>query len=111
MAGFAWGVQKKVHWQNMPDICFEVCDVDHRVGGQVMPTARRLMYVSQLTTKPWLLEHVYLVEIQTPENALALVASIFLDNGKNYPASPSSLRGIRPILLHAVTTTPLHTKV
>jgi hypothetical protein len=30
------------------------------------------------------------VEIQTPENALALVASIFLDNGKNYPASPSS---------------------
>jgi len=30
----------------------------------------------------------------------------FLDNGKEYQASPSSSRGIRPTLLHAVATTP-----
>ena len=29
----------------------------------------------------------------------------FLDNGKEYPASPSSLRGLRPTLLHVVATT------
>ncbi len=41
--------------ENMHDIAFEVCDVVlhadaiHRVGGQVMPTARRVMYAAQLT--------------------------------------------------------------
>ncbi|RLM79970.1 hypothetical protein C2845_PM12G16110 [Panicum miliaceum] len=44
MAGFAWASKEgALAEENMPDICFEVCDVDHRVGGQVMPTARRLM--------------------------------------------------------------------
>ena len=33
-------------------------------------------------------------------------SSLFLDNGKEYPASPSSLRGLRPTLLHVVVTTP-----
>jgi len=39
----------------MRDIAFEVCDVVlhadaiHRGGGQVMPTARRVMYAAQLT--------------------------------------------------------------
>jgi elongation factor 2 len=39
----------------MRDTAFEVCDVVlhadaiHRGGGQVMPTARRVMYAAQLT--------------------------------------------------------------
>ncbi|AQL00680.1 Elongation factor 2 [Zea mays] len=45
-------------------------DAIHRGGGQVIPTARRVIYASQLTAKPRLLEPVYLVEIQAPENAL-----------------------------------------
>jgi elongation factor 2 len=60
----------------MRGICFEVCDVVlhtdaiHRGGGQVIPTARRVIFASQLTAKPRLLEPIYLVEIQAPENAL-----------------------------------------
>ena len=39
-------------------------DAIHRGGGQIIPTARRVMYASALTAKPKLLEPVYLVEIQ-----------------------------------------------
>eukprot|EP00850_Spirogloea_muscicola_P005152 SM000023S07608 [mRNA] locus=s23:471523:475978:- [translate_table: standard] len=62
--------------ENMRGVAFEVCDVVlhadaiHRGGGQVIPTARRVMYACQLTAKPRLLEPVYLVEIQAPEGAL-----------------------------------------
>ncbi|CAL8119690.1 unnamed protein product [Prunus armeniaca] len=54
-----------------------VCDVVlhadaiHRGGGQVIPTARTLIYASQLTAKPSLLEPVYLVEIQAPEQTVS----------------------------------------
>ncbi|KAL0325783.1 UNVERIFIED_CONTAM: Elongation factor 2 [Sesamum radiatum] len=68
--------------ENMRGICFEVCDVVlhadaiHRGGGQVIPTARRVVYASQLTAKPRLLEPVYLVEIQAPEQALGGIYSV-----------------------------------
>lgn len=77
MAGFQWASKEgALSEENMRGICFEVCDVVlhadaiHRGGGQVIPTARRVIYASQLTAKPRLLEPVYLVEIQAPEGAL-----------------------------------------
>ncbi|VAI91958.1 unnamed protein product [Triticum turgidum subsp. durum] len=77
VAGFQWASKEgALAEENMRGICFEVCDVVlhtdaiHRGGGQVIPTARRVIYASQLTAKPRLLEPVYLVEIQAPENAL-----------------------------------------
>ncbi|GBG66165.1 hypothetical protein CBR_g57047 [Chara braunii] len=77
IAGFQWASKEgALADENMHGICFEVCDVVlhadaiHRGGGQVIPTARRVMYAAQLTTKPRLLEPVYLVEIQAPEQAL-----------------------------------------
>merc|ERR1711916_37745 len=39
-------------------------DTIHRGGGQIIPTARRVFYASQLTAEPRLLEPVYLVDIQ-----------------------------------------------
>merc|ERR1711994_438193 len=39
-------------------------------GGQIIPTARRALYACQLTAEPRLMEPVYLVEIQCPENAV-----------------------------------------
>lgn len=39
-------------------------DAIHRGGGQIIPTARRVLYASQLTAQPRLMEPVYLVEIQ-----------------------------------------------
>jgi elongation factor 2 len=77
VAGFHWtSMEHALADENMRGICFEVCDVVlhtdaiHRGGGQVIPTARRVIFASQLTAKPRLLEPVYLVEIQAPENAL-----------------------------------------
>ena len=77
VAGFQWASKRgAVAYENMHGICFEICDAVlhadaiHRGGGQVIPTARRVIYASQLTAKPRLLEPVYLVEIQAPEQAL-----------------------------------------
>ena len=39
-------------------------DAIHRGGGQIIPTARRVLYASMLTAEPRLMEPVYLVEIQ-----------------------------------------------
>ncbi|EFJ37397.1 hypothetical protein SELMODRAFT_403693 [Selaginella moellendorffii] len=68
--------------ESMRGIGFEVCDVVlhsdaiHRGGGQIMPTARRVMYAAQLCANPRLLEPVYLVEIQAPEAALGGIYSV-----------------------------------
>jgi len=62
--------------QNMRGVRFNIYDVTlhtdaiHRGGGQIIPTARRVLYASVLTAAPRLMEPVYLVEIQCPENAV-----------------------------------------
>jgi len=68
--------------ENMRGICFELCDVVmhadaiHRGGGQIIPTCRRVMYAAELTAEPRLLEPMYLVEIQAPEQALGGIYSV-----------------------------------
>ncbi|MFS7971057.1 putative ribosomal protein S5 domain 2-type [Helianthus anomalus] len=61
-----------------PDSSHEILHADaiHRGGGQVIPTARRVIYASQLTAKPRLLEPVYLVEIQVPKQAFGGIYSV-----------------------------------
>lgn len=54
---------------NIHDVTLHA-DAIHRGGGQIIPTARRVFYASILTAQPRLLEPVYLVEIQCPENAV-----------------------------------------
>ena len=39
-------------------------DAIHRGGGQIIPTARRVLYACMLTADPRIMEPVYLVEIQ-----------------------------------------------
>jgi len=56
--------------ENMRGVRFNIYDVTlhtdaiHRGGGQIIPTARRVLYASALTAQPRLMEPVYLVEIQ-----------------------------------------------
>jgi translation elongation factor EF-G len=50
-------------------------DAIHRGGGQIIPTCRRALYAAELTAKPRLMEPVYLVEIQAPEQALGGIYS------------------------------------
>jgi elongation factor 2 len=77
VAAFQWASKEGVLCEeNMRGIRFNVLDVTmhadaiHRGGGQIIPTARRVYYAAELTAQPRLLEPVYLVEIQTPENAM-----------------------------------------
>merc|ERR1712064_49956 len=62
--------------ENMRGVRFNIYDVTlhtdaiHRGGGQIIPTARRVLYACVLTAEPRLMEPVYLVEIQCPENAV-----------------------------------------
>merc|ERR1711924_32001 len=67
--------------ENMRNISFEINDVTlhtdaiHRGGGQIIPTARRVMFAAELGGKPRLMEPVYLVEITCPEQAMGGVYS------------------------------------
>jgi elongation factor 2 len=78
VAAFQWASKEGVLCdENMRGIRFKILDVTlhsdniHRGGGQIIPTARRALYASQLTAAPQLMEPVYLVEIQCPESAIS----------------------------------------
>jgi len=77
VAGFQWASKEGVLCdENLRAVRFNIYDVTlhadaiHRGGGQIIPTARRVLYASLLTAQPRLMEPVYQVEIQCPENAV-----------------------------------------
>jgi len=77
VAGFQWATKEGVLCdENLRGVRFNIHDVTlhtdaiHRGGGQIIPTARRCLYACALTAAPRLMEPVYLVEIQCPENAV-----------------------------------------
>ena len=77
VAGFQWASKEGVLCdENLRAARFNLYDVAlhadaiHRGGGQIIPTARRVLYASMITAEPRLMEPVYLCEIQCPENAV-----------------------------------------
>lgn len=77
IAGFQWASKEGVLCdENLRGVRFNIYDVTlhadaiHRGGGQIIPTARRVLYASMLAASPRLMEPVYLVEIQCPEVAV-----------------------------------------
>jgi len=83
VAGFQWASKEGVLCdENMRGVRFNVHDVTlhadaiHRGGGQIIPTARRVLYASVLTAEPRLLEPVYLVEIQCTMDCSGGVSSV-----------------------------------
>ncbi|EDO45605.1 predicted protein [Nematostella vectensis] len=77
VAGFQWATKEgPLCDENVRGVRFNIHDVTlhadaiHRGGGQIIPTARRVLYACMLTAKPCLLEPVYSVEIQCPESAV-----------------------------------------
>merc|ERR1712133_146954 len=83
VAGFQWATKEGVLCdENMRGVRFDVMDVTlhadaiHRGGGQIIPTARRVLYAAFLTASPSILEPVYLVEIQCPEQAVGGIYSV-----------------------------------
>jgi len=76
-AAFSWATKEGVLCEeNMRGVRFNLEDVTlhtdsiHRGGSQIVPTARNVLFASYLTASPRLMEPVYLVEIQCPENAI-----------------------------------------
>merc|ERR1711962_1642397 len=77
VAGFQWATKEGVMCdENLRGVRFNIHDVTlhtdaiHRGGGQIIPTACRCLYACALTAQPRIMEPVYLVEIQCPENAV-----------------------------------------
>nr|XP_022335051.1 elongation factor 2-like [Crassostrea virginica] len=77
VAGFQWATKEGVLCEeNVRAARFDIHDVTlhadaiHRGGGQIIPTARRVLYACMLTAKPRIMEPIYLVEIQCPEQAV-----------------------------------------
>ena len=77
VSGFQWATKEgPIAEEPMRSIRFNIMDVTlhadaiHRGGGQIIPTARRVLYAATLLAEPTLLEPVYLVEIQVPEQAM-----------------------------------------
>merc|ERR1712038_726590 len=77
VGGFQWASKEGVLAdENMRGCRFDIHDVTlhadaiHRGAGQIMPTARRVLYACMLTSEPRLLEPIFQVEIQCPESAV-----------------------------------------
>jgi len=82
VAAFQWASKEgPMAEENMRGTQFEIQDVTlhsdaiHRGGGQIIPTARRAIYAGLLAAEPRLVEPIFLVEIQCPENALGGIYS------------------------------------
>ena len=81
-SAFQWVTKEAVLTEEaMRGIRFNVIDVTlhsdaiHRGGGQIIPTARRVYYASELTASPRLQEPVYIVDITCPSDAVGGVYS------------------------------------
>merc|ERR1719365_469515 len=99
VAGFQWATKEGVLMEeNMRSTRFNIYDVTlhadaiHRGGGQIIPTARRVIYASFLTAQPALLEPVFLVEIQCPENAVGGIYGV-LNRKRGHVFEDSKVEG------------------
>jgi elongation factor 2 len=99
IAGFQWATKEGVLCEEyMRSVRFNVYDVTlhadaiHRGGGQIIPTARRVLYACALTAQPRLLEPVYLVEIQCPEAAVGGIYGV-LNRRRGHVIEESQVAG------------------
>lgn len=69
--------------ESLRGVRFNIQDVElhndsiHRGGGQIIPTARRVYYASEMTAKPKYQEPVYLCSISTPQEVMNGVYQCF----------------------------------
>ncbi|OAA41103.1 elongation factor 2 [Beauveria brongniartii RCEF 3172] len=112
VSGFQWASREgPLAEEPMRSIRFNVLDVTlhadaiHRGAGQIMPTTRRVLYASALLAEPALLEPVYLVEIQVPEQAMGGVYGVLtrrrghVFNEEQRPGTPLfNIKAYLPIL-------------
>ena len=83
VAAFQWATKEGVLCdENVRGVAYGIADCTlhadaiHRGGGQILPTCRRALFGAQLLAEPRLLEPVYLVEIQCPEQAVGSIYGV-----------------------------------
>merc|ERR1712139_647114 len=81
-SAFQWATKEgPLCEENMRGIRFNLTDVTlhtdsiHRGAGQIMPPTRRVCFAAEMMGKPTLQEHVFLVEIVCPQEAMSGVYS------------------------------------
>jgi len=99
VGGFQWATKEgPLCDENMRGVRFNVYDVTlhadaiHRGGGQIIPTARRVLYASLLTAQPKLAEPVYSVEISCPEVAIGGIYGV-LNRRRGHVVEESRVAG------------------
>jgi len=77
VSGFQWASKEgPIGEEPMRGVRFNIMDVTlhtdaiHRGGGQIIPTARRVLYAATLLAEPSIMEPVFLVEITVNEQAM-----------------------------------------
>ncbi|PIK55500.1 hypothetical protein BSL78_07581 [Apostichopus japonicus] len=107
IAGYQWATKEGVLCdENMRGVRFNIHDVTlhadaiHRGGGQIIPTARRVLYASVLTAEPCILEPVYLVEIQCPEDAVGGIYGV-LNRRRGHVFEDSQMPGTPMFIVKA----------
>ncbi|EPY49931.1 translation elongation factor 2 Eft2,B [Schizosaccharomyces cryophilus OY26] len=83
VAAFQWATKEgPIFEENLRSCRYNILDVVlhadaiHRGGGQIIPTARRVVYASTLLAQPIIQEPVFLVEIQVSESAMGGIYSV-----------------------------------
>jgi elongation factor 2 len=107
VAGFQWATKESVLCdENMRGVRFNIHDVTlhadaiHRGGGQIIPTARRCLYACMITAQPRLMEPVYLVEVQCPENAVGGIYGV-LNRRRGHVIEESQVAGTPMFIVKA----------
>jgi elongation factor 2 len=77
VGGFQWATKEgPMCDENCRGVLIKIHDVTlhadaiHRGGGQIIPTARRVVYAAMMSSGPALMEPVYLAEIQVPQDVM-----------------------------------------
>ncbi|KAF8313997.1 P-loop containing nucleoside triphosphate hydrolase protein [Clavulina sp. PMI_390] len=81
--GFQWGAREgPLCDEPIRNVKFRILDASlaaepiYRGGGQIVPTARRVCYSSFLMATPRLMEPVYYVEVQAPQDCISAVYTV-----------------------------------
>ncbi|XP_008812731.1 110 kDa U5 small nuclear ribonucleoprotein component CLO-like [Phoenix dactylifera] len=81
--GFQWGAREgPLCDEPIRNVKFKILNASiaaeplHRGGGQIIPTARRVVYSSFLMANPRLMEPVYYVEIHTPIDCVSAIYTV-----------------------------------
>ncbi|KAL4755604.1 ribosomal protein S5 domain 2-type protein [Aspergillus foveolatus] len=112
VSGFQWATRKgPIAEEPMRSVQFNILDMTlhadaiHRGGGQIIPTARRVLHASALLADPALMEPVFLVEIHATKNSIGGVHNVLtrrrgyvVEEMQRYGTRLSTIKAYLPVM-------------